>query len=125
MIDPLFRDLERVRQKMKSFSTLRIFAPILREPAELQACQEILDHRMDMYVLLLRNSIMQPPGEKRRLSISSPWEASRGRRSLSLSNSVRETQNYYNSPLLFQHPAHNPVTPYIIPDVMPITPITL
>jgi len=110
-ITRLNQDLECVRQKIKSFSTWRIFARIWRESAELQACQEILDQRMDMYILLLRNSIMQAPGEKRRLSISSSWQASRSRHSHSLGSSVYETQNRYNSPSSFQHPAHNQVFP--------------
>ncbi|KIM47355.1 hypothetical protein M413DRAFT_440786 [Hebeloma cylindrosporum] len=101
-IKRLNQDLECVRQKMKGFTTWWIFSRTWRESSELQTCQEILDRGMQMYVLLLRGSIMQPPGRNRRPA-TSPRQASRHRRRHTF-GTVPEAQGRHNPSSVFQHP---------------------
>ncbi|KAF8959808.1 hypothetical protein BDZ97DRAFT_1835994 [Flammula alnicola] len=61
----LNEDLLEIRKIIKEFASWWIFSRIWSAPRGLQKCHDILNHGMEMYLLLLRCSLAQPPANRR------------------------------------------------------------
>ncbi|KJA20897.1 hypothetical protein HYPSUDRAFT_203477 [Hypholoma sublateritium FD-334 SS-4] len=61
----LNEDLLHIRKLLKCFSVWWNLARLWKAPQRLQKCYDILAHAMQMYLLLLRCSLDQPPGSRR------------------------------------------------------------
>ena len=86
------RDLLRIRKLLKCFAAWWNLARLWNASQRLQKCYDILAHAMQMFLLLLRCSLVQPPGN-RRSSPRKKWRtvptAALGRQPAAASNLVR------------------------------------